>query len=110
VDTVADELAAFGAPAELVDSYKRKEPKHFAVFRENWLAVKLFMKLQTQWVVSGMGTPVGLHYPSVEVLFRIYKIKNTRRMLEKIRLIEQGALQGFAERAASTAKGKKNGP
>lgn len=33
-----------------------------------WPAYELMMRMQTQWMVSGMGFPIGLKY---EVLFRM---------------------------------------
>lgn len=39
-----------------------------------------------------MGGATGLNYQSLEVLFRIYKVKDRRQMLEDIQAIEIGAL------------------
>lgn len=58
----------------------------------------MFLRLQTQWVVGGMGTPIGLNYQSVEFLFKIYKVRNTRRYLDDIREIEAGALGALREK------------
>jgi ribosomal protein S18 acetylase RimI-like enzyme len=93
VDETADDLKAFGAPAAVVESTETKEDR-FEVFPENWRAIALFRRASTQWIV-GVGGAVGLNYQSLSFLFKIYKVKNRRRMFEKIQDIEAGALEAF---------------
>lgn len=65
---------------------------------ECWPALDIFLRLSTQWVYAGMaGTPVGINYQSVEVLFRIYKVEDQKQMLDDIIDIESGALKYLQE-------------
>jgi len=73
---------------------KTKKEDVFEVWPENWAALQMFLRLQTQWNV-GVNGVIGLNYQSLEFLFRIYETKKPRKMLEKIRLIERGALDAI---------------
>ncbi len=88
-----------GAPAELIAQLAPPVEKDFRVFPENWPAIEMFMRLQTQWVIAGMGTVVGLNYQSVDFLFTIYEVKNKRELFEDIKHIELGALAVLKENA-----------
>ncbi len=69
-----------------------KEERVFYVLPENWPAVELFLRMQTQWVVAGMGEVVGLSYPAVEALIRIYRVKDRSSVMDDLRTIERAAL------------------
>ena len=79
------------------------EEETFEVWPENWKAVEMFLRLQTQWVVGGMGSLIGLNYQSVSILFEVYKVKNRRKMLEQIQAIERGALDAIGRLNAKKA-------
>ncbi len=59
----------------------------------------MFLRLQTQWVIGGMGGAIGLNYQSVEFLFKIYRVKDKIKMLESISEIELGALEAINSQA-----------
>ena len=98
-------MKALGAPAEIVEEIRAKSAKpHFEVLEENWETVQMFLNLQTQWVVSGMGGPIGLNYQSVKYVFELHEIENPREMLEDIQTIEFAVLSVYREKAEKEVK------
>lgn len=82
-----------GAAQQVVDAVQENSPtRDFEVLEENWQAVSLFMRLQTQWVPL-MGGVAGLNYQSVQWLFTIEGIENQREMLADLHVMEIAALQ-----------------
>ena len=85
-----------GAPAEVIDKLRREsKPEEFDIFPENWDVFLIFTKLRTQWNMAvGMGgaTFVGLNYQSIEMLFKLYKIKDRRQAFEDVQIMEASAL------------------
>jgi hypothetical protein len=69
----------------------------FEVWEENWEAVEMFLRLQTQWRV-GMSGPVGLDYVAAEWLFRLYAIAEPASLLEDLQVMEAAALTAMAKR------------
>ena len=70
------------------------EEKHFEVWEENWEAVMMFLRLQTQWSVT-MGGYVGLKYEvllGAGGLMSLYDVDNPRELLEEIQVMEAAAL------------------
>lgn len=61
------------------------------MFEENWESVLMFLRLTTQWTTSSGGF-LGLNYQSVEFLFRTYRVKNKKDMLEDLQVMELAAL------------------
>lgn len=57
-----------------------------------------FLRVQTQWNVGASGA-VGLNYQSVEFLFKIYKVKNQKKLLRELREIEMGALDALRRKS-----------
>lgn len=53
----------------------------------------MFLRLQTQWSVGGMGGFLGLRYESVDFVFRTYKIKNKKEVLEGLQVMELAAMR-----------------
>jgi hypothetical protein len=75
------------------------KPDHFVVWEENWDAVSMFLRMQTQWSVSMSGY-VGLRYEvllSPGGLFDLYCVEDRRSMLEDLQLMESSALSTFAK-------------
>lgn len=94
MDDTPGDLAAFGASAEIIESIKAATPdtSTFEVFQENWDAVEMFLRMSTQWNVSGMGGMTGLNYPALDILFKLYKVRDRKGMFEQVQIIEAGAL------------------
>lgn len=68
--------------------------EHFEVWEENWKAVMMFLRLQTQWSVT-MGGYVGLKYEvllGAGGLMSLYDVDNPRELLEEIQVMEAAAL------------------
>lgn len=65
----------------------------FLVWPENWTAVQLFVRCDTQWVWT-MGACLGLDYARVEAVMRISGIPRRRQseLLDEIRIMERAAL------------------
>lgn len=89
-DETADDLAAFGAPAEIIGL--GTEPDDLEIWPENVEVVMLFLRLQTQWVVGGMGGAIGLNYQSVAVVMDILGIEGKAAALDGLQVMERAAL------------------
>lgn len=82
-------------PQELADQIGRDtRPTDFEVWEENWPAVEMFVRVQTQWrIVGGMGAVyVGLDYQAVAWMFSIYNVENPKQVLEDLQVMEAAAL------------------
>ncbi len=81
------------AAAELIGS---QAPKVFDVWPENWPAVELFMRCQTQWRTDN-GQRTGLVYSELIGIGNLYSVKNLGKVVEDVQVIEaeilnQGAM------------------
>lgn len=83
-------------PEAIVDLQSRESSNEFEVWEENWEILEMFMRMQTQWVV-GMSGAVGLSYPSLEWLCKLYAVKDPLKIFEGIRIMEAAALRCFNE-------------
>lgn len=72
----------------------------FEVWDENWEAMMMFLRMQTQWNVSMSGL-VGLNYQALEILIRLYKIEEPLKLFEKVQVIERAALVKMNSKRAS---------
>ena len=70
--------------AELIES---QAPQHFEVWPENWPAVELFMRCQTQWRTDN-GQRVGLIYSELIAIGSLYSVENLGRVVEDVQVIE----------------------
>jgi Phage related hypothetical protein (DUF1799) len=70
---------------------KDPEAELFGVWEDNADVVIMFMKLQTQWVISN-GLVVGLNYQSVEFLFTINHVAEPAKMMDDLQAMEAAAL------------------
>jgi len=92
-----DDLKALGLmPEAITDLQLRKKPLQCEVWEENWETVQMFMRLQTQWIVGASGA-VGLNYPSLEWLCKLYAVTDPVALFEGIRIMEATALLCFQE-------------
>jgi len=65
------------------------EPEEdFLVFEENWAAIDLFLKVQTQWRIGGLGNLSGLCYADVLTIGRLYEIPNLVEVFEDLQVLE----------------------
>ena len=80
---------------------EKEEPKDFEVWDENWEAVMMFLRMQTQWQVSMAGY-VGLKYEVLlgsGGLFDLYNVKDRRDVLERLQVLEATALSELRKRS-----------
>ena len=82
------DYAALGIVKEI------EEPEDFEVYPDNWDAVEMFMRCQTQWRTATSGV-LGLDYAAVEWVFRLYEVKDQRTVLEDLQVMEAAALKIF---------------
>lgn len=69
---------------------------HTWVLPENWPALELFSKLQTQWhFISGMAVQrTGLNYQSADILIqRLFADEDYSDLLSRLQVIEQEFLK-----------------
>ena len=91
VDETSNDAKAFGI--ELPNKQEKKEDV-FEVYDDNWEAVEMFVKAQTQWQTS-FGGFVGLKYEIFLMqggLFDLYNIKDRTKILEELQIMESYAL------------------
>jgi hypothetical protein len=69
----------------------------FVVWEENAAAMLMFLKLQTQWIVT-QGGFIGLNYQSVQFLFTIGAVANQAEMMDDLQAMEMAALQVLNKR------------
>lgn len=69
----------------------------FEVWEDNWPALEMFLRLQTQWR-STMSGVIGLDYSAVKWLFRLYEVEDQRAMLEDLQTMEVAAMQAINKR------------
>ena len=81
------DAAAFGLALPQPD-----KPNDFEVWQENWSAVEMFLRCQTQWRTSMNGV-VGLDYGTLAWLFRLYEVEDPRSLLEDLQVMEGAVMQ-----------------
>jgi hypothetical protein len=64
----------------------------FGVWPENWAAVEMFLRVQTQWRTS-MGGVIGLDYAAVAWVLKLYGIEDQRSLLEDLQVMEAAAMR-----------------
>jgi len=67
------------------------------VWEENWPALEMFMRVQTQWRV-GMNGLTGLDYGAVAWLLKLYEVEDQRSLLEDLQVMEGAVLAVIAKR------------
>ena len=72
----------------------------FEVWDENWEAMMMFLRMQTQWNVSMNGL-IGLNYQALETLIRLYHVKEPVELFERVQVIERAALVKMNSKRAS---------
>jgi hypothetical protein len=104
---VADALAAFGAPDDVLDVVRaRPTGEDFFYYPDNEESLFLFFDVDTQWNYVGTMAGVvrtGLNYPGVESVMRYHGIRGKRRaaLFADLQMMEKAALQAFLDDAES---------
>ena len=69
------------------------------VWEENWPAVEMFLRCQTQWRTTMNGV-LGLDYGALAWLLRLYEVEDPRALLEDLQVMEAAALMLINERSS----------
>lgn len=97
-DDSAADLAAFGAPAEMIEAATADpDATLFGVWQENAVSLMMFLRMQTQWNVIN-GAFVGLNYSSAEFLFKIHAVEDAAAIMDDLQAMELAALQVLNKR------------
>jgi hypothetical protein len=70
-------------------------PEDFGVYRSNWAAINLFIRIQTQWVSGATGKRTGLNYTGVRFVAKWGGIKFTPELFAQIQLMELTTIKDF---------------
>ncbi len=90
-------MAAFGAPAEMVEAAKGDDDLLYGIWQENVESLSMFLRLQTQWHVMS-GSFIGLNYQSAEFLIKIHGVADVAAMMDDLQSMEVAALQVLNKR------------
>jgi hypothetical protein len=96
IDETADDAAAFGLPTIEVPPPPDED---FHVWPENWSAVQMFLRVQTQWRTTMSGV-IGLDYAAVRWLFKLYDVEEPRSLLEDLQVMEAAAMMVINKQGA----------
>ena len=90
-DTDKDNAVLFDQPI-----IKKKEQQTFEVFQENWLAVTIFIDIQTQWRID-QGVIYGLDYNAIKWIFelKLEQIKIPLEILADLQVLEAKIVETF---------------
>lgn len=95
-EAIAD-LRALNAPEDVIAELEQAQAgQDFEVWEENWDAVNMFLRLQTQWRVS-FGGLLGLDYVAAKWLFDVYSVNDHKEMLDALMIMERAALSAISE-------------
>ena len=61
------------------------------MFKENWPAVELFIRVSTQWRTS-VGGVTGLSYQDVIAIAKLYEVQDLPSVLEDLQVMEVTAM------------------
>lgn len=68
------------------------------VWEENWPAVEMFLRVQTQWRTTMNGL-LGLDYGAVAWILRLYEVEDPRALLEDLQVMEAAAMAAINDRS-----------
>ncbi len=82
--TAEDDAVLFDQPIK-----EKKEIQIYEVLPSNWLSIKIFIDIQTQWRID-QGVIFGLDYNAVDFIFRLKKkkIKKPLEILADLQVLE----------------------
>ena len=93
-DALAD-MQGFGAPMEAfaqLAARGEKVAEDYLVYPENWDAVTVFNRMQSQWRYAPSGVRTGLDYPAIETVMRIIGIKDAADTFDRMQTMEMAIL------------------
>lgn len=72
--------------------------EEIVLFEENFEAFNVFLQMTTQWNVGGMGSAIGLSYPSLDFVMNLNQVKDRLDCFNRIRILERRALELMGEK------------
>ena len=102
----ADDLAAFGVPADVIDGWSvgdADDPSmgQFGVYPDCWPVLMVFLSMSTQWRWTGGMEPrrCGLEYGSLQAVYGAHGTskKDQARMFSDLRAMEAAALDAWSK-------------
>jgi hypothetical protein len=91
-ERLKQEAAGLGLPADAVaELIGPQAPRVFLVWPQNWDAVMMFNRLQTQWR-NGPRGPSGLDYGAAQWLFSLCAVTQPFTLLEDLQVMENAYL------------------
>lgn len=95
-----EEAEALGVILDVDDDDLQPDAPDYEVWPENWPAVDLFLRCQTQWRTGGMGSVIGLDYQAVLGVGNMVPTADPLQRMEDLQVIESRVLELFQETAA----------
>jgi hypothetical protein len=92
VDDTAKDAAVFG-----IEPPPSKTAEDFEVLPEAWPAVRVFLKVQTQWRAD-CGTVIGLDYGAVRWVIELLQLADTLDVLADLQIIEATVVAAMNKR------------
>ena len=92
-EQIAD-LESWNAPPEVIAQVK---PNDLALYSKNWDAISFFVRVQTQWTVSGMGQRIGFNYPGLMAAAELLGVDFTPELFDQIQTMELAALKEMSK-------------
>ena len=98
-DDLSEQAEALGLSAEAVrELIGSKAPREFQVWPENWQAVVLFMRCQTQWHWRPDGRRGGMIYSELIAMGKLFSVVNLEQVVADVQVIEIEILNQEAKR------------
>lgn len=95
---MAEDLTAWGAPAELQAEFAEADDDYFPLDPRNARTVRLFLAVRTQWVVGPAGGVIGLNYSGVDVAIRRLNLKVDAGEFARLQVMERAVVSAIAEK------------
>lgn len=99
VDTVAEDMKAFGVKGFELPEWMREDraqAAEFEVLPENWDAVSAFFNCTTQWQHNKDGRAIGIRYEALHRVLGWMRIEDPADVFWRVRLMEATAVREFA--------------
>jgi hypothetical protein len=95
-----------GVPPEQLPTPEELADPVLGVWPENWPALGLYQRLETQWRMAGMGGPTGIAYGRLEFWLELDRVprESWPDTVGGLQVIEREILRLARERAASRAR------
>ncbi|MDB6061568.1 MAG: hypothetical protein JWM78_1671 [Verrucomicrobiaceae bacterium] len=69
-----------------------RETGIFEIDEENWIALLVFIAMETQWRHSNHGAVFGLDYTALSAVMHLQKIRDKPEVFRRVQIMERAAL------------------